>query len=144
MISWHWHWVQAREHDASSQGVLQARAGACILLPRLSILLQGLEVGPTDVVLHVRPCEGLVRQLDGTVEKRFAKAELRVPLQVTFWVYICDQSMLAHSACRSYPYVCWFPTYWPRIWVSKLRQQVHRAGARQSMRPAAECRGGHP
>ena len=110
MISWHWHWVQAREHDASSQGVLQARAGACILLPRLSILLQGLEVGPTDVVLHVRPCEGLVRQLDGTVEKRFAKAELRVPLQVTFWVYICDQSMLAHSACRSYLYVCWFPT----------------------------------
>ena len=55
---------------------------ACSCLSSLVILAQGLEVGPTDVVLHVRPCEGLVRQLDGTVEKRFAKAELRVPLQV--------------------------------------------------------------
>lgn len=36
------------------------------------------------MVLHVRPCEGLVRQLDGTVEKRFSKTELRVPLQVGF------------------------------------------------------------
>ena len=44
--------------------------------------LQGIEVGPTDVMVHVRPCEGLVRQLDGTVEKRFAKTQLTVPLQV--------------------------------------------------------------
>lgn len=50
--------------------------------PLVLFSLQGLEVGPTDVVLHVRPCEGLVRQLDGTVEKRFAKTEQRVPLQV--------------------------------------------------------------
>ena len=39
-------------------------------------------MGEVDLVLHVRPCEGLVRQLDGTVEKRFAKKELLVPLQV--------------------------------------------------------------
>ena len=44
---------------------------------------QGIEVGDVDLVLHVRPCEGLVRQLDGTVEKRFAKKELMVPLQVS-------------------------------------------------------------
>lgn len=44
--------------------------------------LQGIEVGDVDLVLHVRPCEGLVRQLDGTVEKRFAKKEIMVPLQV--------------------------------------------------------------
>ena len=43
---------------------------------------QGLELGPTDVLLHVRPCEGLIRQLDGTIEKRFAKTELAMPLQV--------------------------------------------------------------
>ena len=39
-------------------------------------------MGDVDLVLHVRPCEGLVRQIDGTVEKRFAKKELLVPLQV--------------------------------------------------------------
>ena len=39
-------------------------------------------MGDVDLVLHVRPCEGLVRQIDGTVEKRFAKKELMVPLQV--------------------------------------------------------------
>jgi len=43
---------------------------------------QGIDVGDVDLVLHVRPCEGLVRQIDGTVEKRFAKKELLVPLQV--------------------------------------------------------------
>ena len=35
-----------------------------------------------DLVLHVRPCEGLVRQLDGTVKKRFSKEEIIVPIQV--------------------------------------------------------------
>lgn len=33
-------------------------------------------------MLHVRPCEGLMRQLDGTIEKRFAKKELLCPIQV--------------------------------------------------------------
>ena len=51
-------------------------------------------MGPTDVVLHVRPCEGLVRQLDGTVEKRFAKTELRVPLQVLDRQRACAASEL--------------------------------------------------
>ena len=46
---------------------------------------QGIEVmGAVDLVLHVRPCEGLVRQLDGTIEKRFSKKELMVPLQVRY------------------------------------------------------------
>lgn len=45
---------------------------------------QGIDVGDVDLVLHVRPCEGLVRQIDGTVEKRFAKKELLVPLQVGY------------------------------------------------------------
>jgi hypothetical protein len=44
--------------------------------------MQGIDVGDVDLVLHVRPCEGLVRQLDGTVEKRFAKKEVMIPLQV--------------------------------------------------------------
>ncbi len=41
-----------------------------------------MEVGRCELVLHVRPCEGLMRQLDGTVEKRFAKKEILYPLQV--------------------------------------------------------------
>lgn len=40
-----------------------------------------VEVGPCDIVLHVRPCEGLVRQLDGSIEKRWAPKELACPIQ---------------------------------------------------------------
>ena len=45
--------------------------------------MQGMDVGRCELVLHVRPCEGLMRQLDGTVEKRFAKKEILYPLQVS-------------------------------------------------------------
>jgi len=44
---------------------------------------QGLELAQIRLLLHVRPCEGLVRQVDGTVEKRFGKTEVVYPLQVT-------------------------------------------------------------
>ncbi len=44
--------------------------------------VQGLDVGNCDIMLHVRVCEGLVRQLDGTIEKRFARKELLYPIQV--------------------------------------------------------------
>ena len=43
---------------------------------------QGLEIGPCHLMLHVRPCQGLMRQLDGTVEKRFSKAQMTYPIQV--------------------------------------------------------------
>ncbi len=48
----------------------------------MMLMIQGMEVGRCELVLHVRPCEGLMRQLDGTVEKRFAKKEILYPLQV--------------------------------------------------------------
>ncbi len=38
-------------------------------------------MGTCDIMLHVRPCEGLMRQLDGTIEKRFSKKELLCPIQ---------------------------------------------------------------
>ena len=44
--------------------------------------VQGMDIGRSELVLHVRVCEGLMRQLDGTVEKRFAKKEILYPLQV--------------------------------------------------------------
>lgn len=44
--------------------------------------LQGLDVGNCDIILHVRVCEGLMRQLDGSIEKRFARKELMYPIQV--------------------------------------------------------------
>lgn len=47
------------------------------------ITKHGLDVGCINIVLHVRPCEGLVRQLDGSVEKRFSKTECAYPLQMT-------------------------------------------------------------
>ena len=39
-------------------------------------------MGNCDIILHVRVCEGLVRQLDGSIEKRFARKELMYPIQV--------------------------------------------------------------
>ena len=45
-------------------------------------MVQGMDIGRSELVLHVRVCEGLMRQLDGTVEKRFAKKEILYPLQV--------------------------------------------------------------
>lgn len=44
---------------------------------------RGIDVGRCSIMVHVRPMEGLVRQLDGTLEKRFAKQELQVPLQAS-------------------------------------------------------------
>lgn len=44
---------------------------------------QGLDPGQAKLLLHVRPCEGLVRQVDGTIEKRFGKTENSYPLQMT-------------------------------------------------------------
>lgn len=44
-----------------------------------------MDIGRSELVLHVRVCEGLMRQLDGTVEKRFAKKEILYPLQVSFF-----------------------------------------------------------
>ncbi|GAB4816899.1 hypothetical protein N2152v2_003945 [Parachlorella kessleri] len=43
---------------------------------------QGVETGPVQLLLHVRPCEGLVRQVDGAIEKRFGKKEVLVPIQL--------------------------------------------------------------
>ena len=48
----------------------------------MTVVVQGLDVGNCDIMLHVRVCEGLVRQLDGSIEKRFARKELLYPIQV--------------------------------------------------------------
>ena len=42
----------------------------------------GIEIGPSKVLLHVLPVEGLVRQLDNSIEKQFAQKSLPHPLQV--------------------------------------------------------------
>ena len=47
-----------------------------------------MDVGRSELVLHVCPCEGLMRQLDGTVEKRFAKKEILYPLQVNMLLFM--------------------------------------------------------
>ncbi|DBA92644.1 TPA: hypothetical protein ACH3X1_002861 [Trebouxia sp. C0004] len=52
-------------------------------LTRQFLIKHGMEVGRCELVLHVRPCEGLMRQLDGTIEKRFAKKEILYPLQAS-------------------------------------------------------------
>ena len=51
-------------------------------LSRDLLLHSGVDAGPCDLLLHLRPCEGLVRSIDGTIEKRFSKAEHPLPIQV--------------------------------------------------------------
>ncbi|CAG9464207.1 unnamed protein product [Pedinophyceae sp. YPF-701] len=51
-------------------------------LARKALTAQGVDTGVVDCLLHVRCCEGLVRNLDGTIEKRFAREETAVPLQL--------------------------------------------------------------
>jgi hypothetical protein len=69
--------------------------------------MQGLDVGNCDIMLHVRVCEGLVRQLDGSIEKRFARKELLYPIQVH-----CSTKPLpgCHACVRRS--VCHMHMYW--------------------------------
>lgn len=69
----------ARRHDAAAAAEWATAAGK---LARELLVKHGLDVASVDIALHARPCEGLVRQLDGSVEKRFSKAALLYPIQV--------------------------------------------------------------
>ena len=42
----------------------------------------GVAAGRSNVALHCRACEGLVRHPDGSLQKRFAKTEMMVPIQL--------------------------------------------------------------
>ena len=63
--------------------------------PCTSGVLQGLDVGQCALLLHVRPCEGLVRQVDGSIEKRFSPKHLMYPIQVN--------AMLRHLSFQRKP-----------------------------------------
>lgn len=43
----------------------------------------GVDLGDVKLLIHVRPLEGLIRQIDGSVEKRFGKETKAFPLQMT-------------------------------------------------------------
>jgi len=43
----------------------------------------GVDLGNVQLLLHVRPVEGLIRQVDGSVEKRFGKETKTFPIQMT-------------------------------------------------------------
>ena len=43
----------------------------------------GVDLGDVSLLIHVRPIEGLIRQVDGSVEKRFGKETKAFPLQMT-------------------------------------------------------------
>lgn len=55
-------------------------------LKRDFLIKRGLELGNCNVLLHVRPCQGLMRRTDGTIEKRFAKDVVQAPLQVIYFL----------------------------------------------------------
>ena len=61
-------------------------------------VLQGLDVGQCALLLHVRPCEGLVRQVDGSIEKRFSPKHLLYPIQVS--------SDAQYLSCQHDPHPC--------------------------------------
>ena len=62
-------------------------------------VVQGIDIGRSELVLHVRVCEGLMRQLDGTVEKRFAKKEILYPLQVWPCSILLSRQTLCLKRC---------------------------------------------
>jgi hypothetical protein len=68
----------AVRHDGAAAAAWATAAGQ---LARELLVKHGLDVGGVDIALAVRPVEGLVRQLDGSVEKRFSKKALLYPLQ---------------------------------------------------------------
>ena len=53
---------------------------------------QGVDCANTKIALHVRACEGLVRHPDGTLQKRFAKTEVLVPMQLCLPAHPRDKS----------------------------------------------------
>ena len=53
---------------------------------------QGVDCSNTRITLHVRACEGLVRHPDGTLQKRFAKTEVDVPMQLCLEAHPRDKS----------------------------------------------------
>lgn len=79
----------------------------------------GVSIGASNILLGVLPCEGLVRQLDNTVEKQFAKKAVLHPIQVFhpqskhtegLFLPLPDYRRVAHS--------CWNrdvqrPELWP-------------------------------
>ena len=66
-------------------GAVVVEEAAGIRANYLASWLQGLDVGNCDIILHVHVCEGLMRQLDGSIEKRFARKELMYPIQVCIY-----------------------------------------------------------
>ena len=42
----------------------------------------GVSAGRSNIALHCRACEGLVRHPDGSLQKRFSKTEMTVPIQL--------------------------------------------------------------
>ncbi len=70
----------AQPHDAAAADNWATDAAK---LAREFVVKHGMDVGRCEILLHVRPVEGLIRQLDGTVEKRFSKKELLYPIQVS-------------------------------------------------------------
>ena len=64
---------------------------------------QGLDIGACKLLLHVRPCEGLMRRLDGTVEKRFSEASIIHPVQVPLrrpTAFSTQLSWLSENVCQ--------------------------------------------
>ena len=51
-------------------------------LSRDLVVHHGIDAGPCELLLHLRPCEGLVRTVEGAIEKRFSKSETSLPVQV--------------------------------------------------------------
>jgi hypothetical protein len=68
-----------RGHLPRSKGCLSGTGAldATLLSPRP----QGIDLGRVELLLEVRPCEGLVRSVEGVVERRWARAAVPVPLQ---------------------------------------------------------------
>lgn len=62
------------------------------------LIKKGIHLGPVNSLFHVRPCQGLVRRTDGTIEKRFAKELTLSPIPVSEMKLCCP--CLSYVRCR--------------------------------------------
>ena len=63
----------------------------CKLLANTLRSKSGVEIRESKIMLHVLPCLGLVRQVDNSVEKQFAKKATPHPIQVCPMQATCIQ-----------------------------------------------------
>ena len=94
--------VDVQGSTAHNKDNAQAWTQLAAKLSRDLVVHHGVDAGPCELLLHLRPCEGLVRTVEGAIEKRFSKSETSLPVQVRLLhglvglIFPADFSLCSH------------------------------------------------